>query len=126
MAKKILIVDDDKNLRMLYEQEFLEEGYEVRLADNGPAALKLIGEDRPDLVIMDIRMPGMDGLDATGKILGIDKNLPIVINSAYPSYKDNFKSWVADAYVVKSGNLAELKGKVRDLLATGSERLTKP
>lgn len=113
---KLLIVDDEPNLRMLYEAEFKSEGYEVVMASNGPEAIKLVEKEKPSLVIMDIRMPGMDGIEAMGEVLSRDNQLPVIINSAYSHYKENFMSWSADAYVVKSSNLEELKGKVKELL----------
>jgi len=113
---KLLIVDDEPNLRMLYEAEFKSEGYEVTMASNGPEAIKMVEKEKPDLVIMDIRMPGMDGIEAMGEILGQDNQLPVIINSAYSHYKENFMSWSADAYVVKSSNLDELKAKVKELI----------
>jgi CheY-like chemotaxis protein len=70
-----------------------------------------------DLVIMDIRMPEMDGIEALGKILSRDKKIPIIIYTAYSNYKSNFMTWTADAYVTKSSNLDEIKGKVREILA---------
>ena len=113
---RILVVDDDKNLRLLYEEEFAVEGYEVDLAVDGEEALVRMQSVRPDLVILDIRMPGMDGVEALSKMLARDKKLPIIINTAYPSYRDDFMTWAADAYVVKSSDLSELKGKVKELL----------
>ena len=114
--KKILVVDDEKNIRSLYEKELQDEGYAVTLAGNGKEALERFGSDRPDLVVLDIRMPGMDGLEALGKLLAEDPKVPVVLNSAYSSYKDNFLSWSADAYVVKSSDLTELKATIRRLL----------
>ena len=113
---KLLVVDDDKNLRLLYEQELSDEGHQITLADSGPAALDYLKGQRPDLVILDISMPGMDGIEALGKILAKDKSMPVILNTAYSTYKDNFITWSADAYVVKSGDLTELKAKIREVL----------
>jgi CheY-like chemotaxis protein len=115
---KVLVVDDDKNLRLLYEQELSEEGHEVTLAGSGPEALDYLKAQRPDLIILDISMPGMDGIEALGKILAKDRTMPVILNTAYSAYKDNFMTWSADAYVVKSGDLTELKAKIKDVLKT--------
>ncbi len=115
---KLLVVDDDKNLRLLYEQELSEEGHDVKLAGSGPEALDYLKSTRPDLIILDISMPGMDGIEALGKILAKDKTMPVILNTAYSTYKDNFMTWSADAYVVKSGDLTELKAKIKDVLKT--------
>ena len=113
---KLLVVDDDKNLRSLYEQELAEEGHEVALAGSGPEAIEMLKGSRPDLIILDISMPGMDGIEALGKILAKDKTMPVILNTAYSTYKDNFMTWSADAYVVKSGDLTELKAKIKEVL----------
>ena len=65
----ILLVEDDKNQRLLYEQELRHEGYEVVAASNGKEALEEVQEKLPDIVIMDINMPKMDGIEAMGRIL---------------------------------------------------------
>lgn len=113
---KLLVVDDDKNLRLLYEQELTDDGHEVTLASSGPEALEQLKTRRPDLIVLDISMPGMDGIEALGKILAKDKSMPVILNTAYSNYKDNFMTWSADAYVVKSGDLTELKAKIKDVL----------
>ncbi len=114
--KKILVVDDDINQGLLYEQELTDDGYEVDVAISGEQALELVKSDSYDLVILDIGMPYMDGLETLGKMLSMDNRLPVILNTAYPSYKDNFMSWAADAYVVKSSDLTELKEKIRESL----------
>ncbi len=113
----ILVVEDDKNQRLLYEQELKLEGYEVVTASDGKDALEKIQEQLPDLIIMDINMPKMDGIETMGKILGKNKEIPVIINTAYSNYKDNFMSWAADAYIVKSSDLVELKSTVKEILA---------
>ena len=112
----ILLAEDDKNERLLYEQELRLEGYEIITAIDGKDALKKVQEQRPDLIIMDICMPEMGGLEAMGMILSKHKGIPIIINTAYGNYKDNFMSWIADAYIVKSSDLTELKNKIKELL----------
>jgi two-component system response regulator (stage 0 sporulation protein F) len=114
---RILIADDERNIRRLYEKEFVQEGYEVILAENGAQAVEKVRTENPDLVILDIRMPGMDGIEALGKILGVRADLPVVLNTAFTSYQQNFMSWAADAYVIKSPDLTELKSRVREILS---------
>jgi CheY-like chemotaxis protein len=112
----ILLVEDEKNQRLLYEQELRFEGYKIVTAADGKEAMKKVQEQPPDLIIMDINMPNMDGIDAMGKILSKNKQVPIIINTAYSSYKDSFMSWAADAYVVKSSDLSVLKSKIKEVL----------
>ena len=116
MAAKILIVDDEENIRYLYEQELIDEGYDTVLARDGKECLEQVIKESPDLIILDIRMPRMDGLEAIGKIIEINKNIPIIINSAYSTYRDDFMSWAADAYIVKSYDLDSLKTAIKDVL----------
>ena len=112
----ILLVEDDKNQRLLYEQELTLEGYEIITAIDGKDALKKVQEQPLDLIIMDINLPKMNGIEAMGMILSKYKNIPIIINTAYSSYKDNFMSWIADAYIIKSSDLSELKDKIKEML----------
>lgn len=112
----ILLVEDEKNQRLLYEQELKLEGYEIITAADGKEALEKAQEQSLDIIVMDINMPRMDGMEAMGKILSKNRKIPIIINTAYSSYKDNFMSWAADAYVVKSSDLDELKNKIKEIL----------
>ncbi len=118
----ILLVEDHKNERLLYEQELRLEDYEVITAIDGKEALEKVQEQPPDLIIMDICMPKMDGIEAMGRIVSKHKGIPIIINTAYDSYKDNFMSWLADAYIVKSSDLTELKNKIKELLTKEAAR----
>lgn len=119
MPMKILVVDDEEHQRKLYAQEFEADGYEVIDAENGHVALEKAASEKPDIVILDICMPGMDGIEALGRILGADFQIPVVLNTAFGGYRKNFMSWAADAYVMKSADLTELKRTVRDILETG-------
>ncbi len=114
--KTLLIVEDDANQRLLYEKELTEDGYRVLLASDGRKAVDIVERENPDLVVLDIRMPGMDGIEALGRILDRKNKLPVIIHTAYPDYKDNFMSWAADAYIVKSSDLSELKSKIHEIL----------
>ena len=114
--KTILLVEDDKNQLLLYKQELSHEGYNIITAEDGQEAVKKVKEYTPDLIVMDINMPKMNGIESIGKILSDHKKIPIIINTAYSSYKDDFMSWSADAYVIKSSDLKELKDKIKELL----------
>jgi CheY-like chemotaxis protein len=114
--KTVLVADDELSIRKLYQRELQREGYNVLFATNAQEAIQKTRDDSPDLVIMDIRMPGMDGLEAMGRILEENNQIPVVINTAYSAYKDSFLSWCADAYVTKSSDLTELKDTIRSIL----------
>ena len=114
--KTILVVDDDDPIRRLIELELKDDGYEVLTAANAQDALKLVQTEPLDLVILDIRMPGMDGLEALPRILGLKEGLKVILNTAYSQYQESFMSWAADAYIIKSADLTELKAKVKELL----------
>jgi DNA-binding NtrC family response regulator len=114
---KLLVVDDEKNVRKLYETELQREGYDVASAESAEEALEQIAEDPPDLVVLDIRLDGMDGIDCLRTIMAKRRDLPVILNSAYSTYKQDFASWMADAYVVKSADLTELKDKIKEVLS---------
>ena len=116
MNEKILVVEDEEGLRLFYEEELKSEGYEVITARNGKEAIKQVEEGSPDLIILDIVMPVMDGMEALSRILRKDRKIPIILNSSYTGYRENFMSWAADAYVTKSTDLTELKNKIQELL----------
>ena len=116
MKKKILVVEDEEGLRLLYEEELKAEGYEILTAQNGREAIRQLEEEKPDLIILDIVMPVMDGIEALGRIVGKDRKIPVILNTSYPGYREDFMSWAADAYVTKSIDLTELKNKVRERL----------
>ena len=116
MAKKIVVVDDEENIRQLYKEELAEEGYEIFLAANGEEALKLVEEVRPDLVTLDVHMPGMDGIEVLRSLKEKMRDLPMIMLTAYPEYKHNFGVWASEAYVVKSPDLKELKDTIKKVL----------
>lgn len=114
---RILVVDDEENIRLLYREELAEEGYEVDTAASGEEALRLLAERPYDLVTVDIKMPGMDGLELLSRIRERWVELPVVLATAYGTYKQDFASWSSDAYVTKSSDLGELKREIRRLLS---------
>lgn len=105
----VLIVDDEKNLLELYRSELSAEGYEVLVASTGKEAVELLQKKKPDVVVMDIRMPEMDGIEALGKVVARYKNIPVIINTAFSAYQEDFRAWAAEEYVIKSSDLTELR-----------------
>jgi len=120
--KVILVVDDEENIRILYREELVDCGYEVVLAENGEAALQKLSESKPDLIILDIKMPGMSGIELLKKIREDDKEIPVIMCTAYSDYKQDFNVWASDAYIVKSSDLQELKGTIEDILKKKSKK----
>lgn len=113
---KVLIVDDEPHLRLLYETELRRAGYETMTASNAAQGLEFVDTMRPDLVVLDIRMAGMDGIEALQRILERNNSIPVVLNTAFSSYRDNYLTWAADAYVTKSSDVTELLETVKNIL----------
>jgi len=122
LRAKILIVEDDESQRFLYSEELKEESYEPITAKNGKEAIRMLKDLKPDLIILDIVMPVMDGMETLGRIIGQYKDLPVILFSSYPHYREDFMSWAADAFLTKSSDLTELKQAVRNLLEKKREK----
>jgi len=116
-VKKLLFADDEESIRLLYKEEFEEKGYEVILASNGQEALEKFAEQNPDLLVIDIKMPGMDGIEVLKKIREQSRQVPVILCTAYGEYRHNLETWASDDYIVKSANLAGLMKKIETLLA---------
>ncbi len=114
--KTILLVDDDESIQLLYQEEFREAGFQVESAFNGNEALAKFKEVAPDLVILDIQMPGLNGIEVLRQIKMIDAKIPVILCSAYHEYKQNLGAWASDEYVVKSSDLSDLKAAVQRLI----------
>jgi len=111
MKPKILVVDDERSHRQMIEAVLAAEGYEIAQADNGQAAIDAVAEKFYDLVIMDIRMPQLGGIEALKQIKAISPGIPIIIMTAYASVGtavEALKSGASD-YLTKPLDIEELK-----------------
>jgi DNA-binding response OmpR family regulator len=114
--KRVLIVDDEPHLRLLYEAEFRQAGFEAMTAADAEQGLGLVTNMDIDLVVLDIRMPGMNGIELMQRILDRQKDMPVILNTAYSGYRDNYLTWAADAFVVKSSDVSELIRAAKELM----------
>lgn len=112
----LLIADDNPEIRELYQDEFEGDGYTVHTAVDGNEAVAKTREVRPDLVILDIGMPERDGLEVIGEISRLNGGTPVIVNTAYPLFKMDFRAHHATAWVEKTADLEPLKSAVRQLV----------
>jgi DNA-binding response OmpR family regulator len=110
---KILIVEDEEAFQILYADELTEEGYESIILRDASQVMALIENKRPDLVLLDIALGECNGLDILQDIRNTYYDLPVILCTAYSSFRYDLKSVAADYYVVKNSNLKELKHKIR-------------
>ena len=115
--KKILLVDDEEGIHLLYRAELEEEGYKVHSALTGVNALQKFKIVSPDLIILDINMPGMNGIEVLRKIKERNPKTKVILSSAYHEYKQDIGAWASDDYIIKSSDLDELKAAVRQHLS---------
>lgn len=115
---RVLIVDDEEHIRSLYKLELEDDGYEVNTLGSGKKLLETIDTFKPDAIILDIKMVDVSGLDLLQQVRDSHYDLPVILCSAYGSFKGDIKSVAADYYVVKSSDLTELKKKLKIALET--------
>lgn len=117
----ILIVDDDDQLRQSFQKLLAEEGYEVRTAATGEAGLEEVRKAVPDLVIMDVRMPGMSGLDAFQAMREIEPKLPVIIMTAFGTTETAIEATKRGAfdYVLKPFEIPEILRQIEQALEAG-------
>lgn len=116
-VKTILIVDDDEDSRLLCERGLKFEGYATRSLSSGKEALEYLMEN-PDvkLMVLDIKMSPVNGIQVLEELRSKKIGIPVILYSDYPLYKNDFKTWLADAFIVKSSDLTELKKTVGEFL----------
>jgi CheY-like chemotaxis protein len=120
---KILVVDDDEMNRDMLSRRLLRKGYEVVLAVNGLEAIERTAAERPELILMDLSMPVLDGYEATRRLKGNGEtaSIPIIGLSAHAMVGDREKALAAgcDDYDTKPVELTRLLGKVEAFLFPG-------
>jgi DNA-binding response OmpR family regulator len=112
---RIVIVDGESHIRQLCLEELQDEGYEVRVAAKGDDAVRLANSFKPDVVIMEVLLPDMSGLE-TGRLIKSSRKETRVILYSHSLPPRDLSSWGADDFVVKSSNLDHLKAVVRRCL----------
>lgn len=118
MSSRILVVDDDPKITSFLRRGLVLEGYDVTVCNSGIDALRLVAEQVPDLIILDIMMPGVDGLEVCRRIRHAGEAVPIMMLTARDTVADRVKGLDtgADDYLVKPFALEELTARVRALL----------
>ena len=119
MAKKILVVDDEPSLVRMISQVLSDKGYEVLQANNGQEALRLLFAQKPDLVLLDVVMPGMDGWQTCSRIRDISPAIPIIMLTGQRKTEDDVVrglDYGADDYLLKPVGNRELVARVRAAL----------
>ena len=122
---RILVVDDEEHIRRFYSEELADEGHKVWTTATGHELLKTIDNLQPEVVVLDIRLVDYDGLDLLQEVRNKHHDLPVILCTAYDTYKHDQKSIAADYYVVKSFDLSELKMAIQKAIeASGSAQPT--
>jgi len=114
---RVVFADGEAHIRQLCQEELQDEGYEVRVTNSGGEVVRLVDSFEPDVVILEVLLPDMSGLETGLMVKGTRKNTRVILYSNIRPPKD-LASWGADAFVVKSHNLDRLKAAVRRFCAT--------
>jgi DNA-binding NtrC family response regulator len=120
---RLLVVDDEVNIRLLYTEELTDEGYEVVTAGNISEATERLQEGTFDLAVLDIKLKNESGIELLQQLVKDRHDMPVILCSAFSCYKDDFSAWLADGYVVKSGDLTELKHEIARVLAKKAQKV---
>lgn len=115
----ILVVDDQLGVRRLLYETFREEQYEVQMAANGKETLKILEDFSPDLILMDMKMPGMNGIDTLRQIRLFNKEVGVIMMTAYGDAQNMEQARELGVlhYMSKPFDLFELRDRVREILA---------
>jgi DNA-binding response OmpR family regulator len=119
--EKILLVDDQTCIQQFYREELTGDGYDVTVASDGYEAIAKLEACKPDVVVLDLFLEGPKGWDVLDIIKKREACLPVIIITAYDSYRNDPRLKKADGYVIKSFNLTELKQKISELFKDQEE-----
>ncbi len=116
--RRVLVVDDEENVTHLVSSALRFDGFETIIADNGPSALAAVAESDPDLVVLDVMMPGMDGLGVLHNLRAAGSQVPVIFLTARDAATERIGGLRAgaDDYVVKPFSVEELLARVHAVL----------
>jgi DNA-binding response OmpR family regulator len=114
---RILVVDDEPNVRLVYKEVLSDGGYEVLEARSAKETFDILKSEPVDLVVLDIKLRCESGLDVLQRITKEFPSLPVILCSAYVSFQNDYTSWLADSYIVKSIDPEELLNEVNKVLS---------
>ena len=123
---KILISDDDEAIQVLYADALTEEGFVVVVTGDDSGLLELIAQERPDLIVLEIKLGEYSRLDLLQDIRNTYHNLPVILCTAYSIFKYDLRSIAADYSVMKSADLKELREKIKMAFEAHERFLAKP
>ena len=117
---KILVIDDTPNVRVLLDILLRQQGYEVVLADNGWMGLQLYRQQHPDVILLDLNMPELDGVTVLKQIRGVDLNQPVVIltGDSNPETERQVRALGVSEFILKGSSLHLLANTLKRLLKT--------
>jgi nitrogen regulation protein NR(I) len=120
-VNSILIIDDDDQLRKSFHKLLQEEGYRVQTAASGEEGVRMVAADLPDLVILDIRLPGMNGIEAFGKIHEIEPKVPVIMMTAFGTTETAIEATKRGAfdYVLKPFDIPDMLTVIEQALEAG-------
>ncbi|MEJ2365270.1 MAG: response regulator [Deltaproteobacteria bacterium] len=122
MGEKILVVDDERVIRDILHDVLVNEGYEVILASNGEEAVKLAKRENPQAILLDIKMPGVNGIEACKRLKADEKtsSIPVVMISAHGEHKREAIDAGAEDFLTKPFSMVEIFTRVRSILRVGN------
>lgn len=127
MGSRVLVVDDQNGVRRLLEELFKKEGYEVSVAADGVESIEKVKSSPPDLILMDMKMPNMNGLEASQEIKKIDSHIPIIMMTAYgeTDVAQRALELGVRKYITKPFDILALRDMVRDVLGQDAVKLSR-
>lgn len=118
MLPRLLLVEDEPAHFDFYKRLLAEDGYEIAGAQCGREAIEVAKSFCPSVVVLDLKLPDMEGTEAISRLICECGHPKIVINTGYESFRFDFRCWGADAFVMKSSDPSELRSKVKQVLST--------
>jgi two-component system, response regulator, stage 0 sporulation protein F len=116
--KKILIVDDQAGIRLLLNEIFQKEGFNTYMASNGIEALELFHQHELDCILLDVKMPGIDGIEVLGKIRETNQFVPVYMMTAYGEKElvDRAAQYKVEQFFTKPFNIFEVRNQIKQFL----------
>lgn len=115
--KKILVIECDDNMKSRCAKEISAMGHQPVTASCGLDAVSVFQDEKPDLVVIELKLPDINGFEVLRKMLWLAPETPVIIHSSFSHYRSDFKSWAADEYIVKSADMTELRDAINRVLS---------